>query len=235
MQRRPQSERDWDAFVGGWFVLHGLTREDMNGRYGQVIGRDAELRRDVECRLHVRLSKLATDDGQVLAASETTGIRVKPSNLVPFMNVDDMLNGDEVRLRLAEAVAEVTQQGSCTADRPDILARVRLARRLVETGEDHTALTLPCQDVMGLLETAEERARPLVVQLNAYRFPCKGDGRVRFERFGQGVPADGRLDPGIFLPRRMQITRRFKEYMVSGLCERCQFAVFEAVAIFEQT
>lgn len=214
---RPRSEQDFDRFINGFYLLYGLQNQDYNARFGQVVGRDPVV--NSQCRLHFRLNCID------LPTSRT--IRVKPGNLVPYFNPNCSLSSSEIQSFMMNAVREMEAEGVSLSDRPDVGARLKLASGPID------GISLECQDVMGMLSDAEKQ-KPLVVQLNNFRFPCKGDTRVCFERFGRGVPDDGKLDPTIFLPRNFQITKRFKEWLLSGLCERCQFGIFEGVQIFEQ-
>ena len=143
---------------------------------------------------------------------------------------------------------------SQAAARPDIYGRIKVIAGWLlgvtggsgsgssssgSSSSSATASDFPpvkCLDVDSMVQVSDGGQHTAATrQLLESAFPCYGDGWVHFKRFAQGVPntAAGDADAGQFPSVEDQVAKRMVEWFKSGMCERCQFVIFEAPAIYE--
>ena len=186
--------------------LESETGRALNGLPVRYTGRDPGL----EGRFHVRVKDR---DGH------ERGLKVKFRNLASPGCIETpcstlMPDADA----LAALRASLAHADRNTTGREDWDARRAYVRRHVDAG--NVPPRRRCADSMLSAEELQ-LASPLVRWLPHIQTACRGDGWCDFRQFGEGLHAGV---PGG--PTELK-SLRFKEWYITGICQRCQMEFLE--------
>ncbi|GLE02779.1 hypothetical protein PINS_up011634 [Pythium insidiosum] len=187
-------------------IVGGLqSATTYNGQFGEVVGADTQ----PPFRHHVRLAST----GRVL--------RVRAENLCVYPNEQLLLDEQVARKLIEEALQSFQDNFLHSADRMDAIGRAQLCGDFVN-GDSTNPDIIGCCDLDAAIAHSGGSHSPVTKLMKSAIAPCRGDGRVNMLRFAQGLrDASQRPD------HHMQLIKRLREFIVSGLCERCQSAFFE--------
>ncbi|KAJ0409606.1 hypothetical protein P43SY_008478 [Pythium insidiosum] len=187
-------------------IVGGLrSATTYNGQFGVLVGADTE----PPYRHHVRL----LSSGNVL--------RARAENLCVYPNGELLLDEQTARKLVDEALQSFTDGFLESSERQDVVGRAMLCGEFVNDG-NASPMLIDCCDLDAAIEHCGGAHSSLTRFMKSAISPCRGDGRVNVLRFAQGLRSASQVPVHHEL-----LIKRLREFIVSGLCEKCQAVFFE--------